>query len=152
MAETRRHKDLDPCPVCNGSGSNLALVPELPELPPLPIGALAVGVVNLLQEAASLPPPRSITVCDTQEITVQFAEDPDSLRAIARWALRFGGVLVSEPHHDENGRWTYCHTEFSYFGVAVTACAFLPASPAPRHRQTEDAGCICGDPGCIKDG
>ena len=39
--------------------------PALPELPPLPIGSLAVGTLNLLQEAANLPQPRDITVATT---------------------------------------------------------------------------------------
>ena len=30
----------------------------LPELPPLPIGVLAVGTADLLQQAADLPQPR----------------------------------------------------------------------------------------------
>ena len=104
--------------------------PALPELPPLPIGSLVVGTLNLLQEAANLPQPRYITVADTQDISLQFDADPASLRAITRWALRFGGVLISEPHHDETGMATYCHTEFSYYGVAVTAYAVIPAGPA----------------------
>jgi hypothetical protein len=105
--------------------------PALPELPPLPIGSLVVGTLNLLQEAANLPQPRYITVADTQDISLQFDADPASLRAITRWALRFGGVLISEPHHDETGMATYCHTEFSYYGVAVAAYAVIPAEHAP---------------------
>ena len=62
---------------------------------------------------------------------------PPSLRAITRWALRFGGVLISEPHQDDNGPQTYCHTEFSYYGVAVTAYAVIPAGPA---RDPEPGG------------
>jgi hypothetical protein len=111
----------------------------LPELPPLPIGSLVVGALNLLDEAADLPQPRHLTVCDAQAIIVQFDEDPASLRAITRWALRFGGVLVTQPHHDENGMVTYCHTEFSYYGVATTAYAFLPAPPGAT---------TCSDPSC----
>jgi hypothetical protein len=94
----------------------------LPELPPLPIGTLVVGALNLLQEAADLPQPRHLTVCDAQPIICQFDEDPASLRAITRWALRFGGVLVTQPYHDEHGMATYCHTKFPYYGVAITAC------------------------------
>ena len=111
----------------------------LPELPPLPIGSLVVGALNLLQEAADLPQPRHLTVCDAQAIICQFDEDPASLRAITRWALRFGGVLVTQPHHDENGMATYCHTKFPYYGVAITAYAFLPAPPGAT---------TCSDPGC----
>ena len=79
------------------------------DLPPPPIGVLVVGTVNLLQEAADLPQPRAINVYDEQHISLHFDADPASLRAITRWALRFGGVLISEPHHDETGMATYCH-------------------------------------------
>ena len=41
--------------------------PALPELPPLPIGALAVGTAELLQQAADLPQPRYITISTTQQ-------------------------------------------------------------------------------------
>ena len=47
--------------------------PALPELPPLPIGALAVGTAELLQQAADLPQPSYLTVSDTQSIDLQFA-------------------------------------------------------------------------------
>lgn len=110
----------------------------LPELPLLPIGSLVVGALNLLNAAVDLPRPVSLTVCDDQAIICQFDEDPASLRAITRWALRFGGVLVSEPHHDEHGMVTFCHAEFSYYGVEITVYAFLPAPP----------GATCTDPGC----
>ena len=106
----------------------------LPELPPLPVGSLVVGALNLLQEAADLPQPRHLTVCDAQAIILQFGEEPASVRAITRWALRFGGVLVSEPHHDHDGVATYCHTEFAYYGVAITVYAFLPPRLGPLQR------------------
>ena len=38
----------------------------LPELPPLPIGVLAVGTADLLQQAADLPQPRYISIYDHQ--------------------------------------------------------------------------------------
>jgi hypothetical protein len=95
--------------------------------------------MNLLQEAADLPQPRHATVCDAQAIILQFNEAPASLRAITRWALHFGGVLVTQPHHHETGMATYCHTEFSYYGVAITVYAFLPASPGAS---------TCSGPSC----
>ena len=39
----------------------------LPELPPLPIGVLAVGTAELLQQAADLPQPRYITISTTPD-------------------------------------------------------------------------------------
>ena len=104
--------------------------PALPELPPLPIGALVAGTLNLLQEAADLPEPRYITVSDTQAITLQFAPARASLRAITRWALRFGSVMTSKPAQGTTGAETWCRTEFGYYGIAVTAYAHIPAAPA----------------------
>lgn len=103
---------------------------SLPELPPLPIGALVAGTLNLLQEAADLPEPRYLTVSDSQHIGVQFDNAKASMRALTRWARRFGGLVVSEPAETEYGPHTYCHAEFTYYGVDVKAYAFIPAAPA----------------------
>jgi hypothetical protein len=102
----------------------------LPELPPLPIGALAVGTVNLLQEAANLPQPRHIDISHTQHVGIQFGPARSSLKAVTRWALRFGGVIISEPHQGQDGPQTYCHAEFSYYGVTVQVYAFIPVTKA----------------------
>jgi hypothetical protein len=102
----------------------------LPDLPPLPIGALVVGAQNLLQEAADLPEPCMVIVYDTQHISVQFEPEQASLRAVTRWALRFGGVVISTPHQGKDGPETWCSTEFDYYGVAVKAYAHIPAAPA----------------------
>ena len=76
----------------------------LPELPPLPIGSLAVGAVNLLQEAARpAPAPGHLRLWRHPAHQPPLRPRPASLRAITRWALRFGGVLISEPRQDENG-------------------------------------------------
>jgi hypothetical protein len=118
---------LNPCPACNGSGSNLAL---LPELPPLPVGALLYGVAELLDKALDLPQPRYVTVSSTQHIGLQFDPDRSSFAAIAKWSLRFGGVLVSTPRSGEDGPQTLCRLEFDYFGVPVEAYAIIPAGTA----------------------
>ena len=78
----------------------------LPELPPLPIGVLVVGTAELLQQAADLPQPHYIAIYDIQSVSIQFAPEQASVRAITRWALRFGSVVTSEPHegNDEIGR------------------------------------------------
>ena len=88
-----------------------------------------VGAVNLLGEAAGLPQPQQITISDTQHISLQFAPEPSSVRAITGWAQHFGGVLASEPHEDEHGPQTWCRAEFGYYGVAVNAYAHIPATP-----------------------
>jgi hypothetical protein len=102
----------------------------LPELPPLPIGALAVGLVNLLQEAADLPAPQFISVSDTQTIRLQFPSNQESLRTVTRWARRFGSVMTSLPGMGEDGTETWCRTEFGYYGVEIYAYAHIPAAPA----------------------
>ena len=102
----------------------------LPELPPLPIGVLAVGAAELLQQAADLPQPRFIFIYDGQAISLQFAKEQASLRAVTRWALRFGSVLTSQPGEGTDGPETWYRTEFDYYGIAVTAYAHIPAAPA----------------------
>ena len=61
---------------------------------------------------------------------MQFAPDQASVRAITRWALRFGSVVTSEPHQGEDGPETWYRTDFDYYGIAVTAYAHIPAAPA----------------------
>ena len=102
----------------------------LPELPPASIAILAVGTADLLQQAADLPQPRSIFIYDHQTISMQFATEQASVRAITRWALRFGSVVTSEPHQGKDGPETWHRTDFDYFGIAVTAYAHVPAEPA----------------------
>jgi len=100
------------------------------KLTPLPMAGLVIAAWNLLEQAAGLTQPQEVIVSDTQHITLQFAPDPPSMRAITRWALRFGGVLTSEPHQTERGPQTWCRAEFDYYGVAVKAFAHIPAAPA----------------------
>ena len=102
----------------------------LPELPPLPIGVLAVGTADLLQQAADLPQPHYITISSTQSVDFQFASEQASVRAITRWALRFGSVVTNEPHQGKDGPETWHRTDFDYFGIAITAYAHVPAEPA----------------------
>jgi hypothetical protein len=98
------------------------------ELPPLPMGALAVGLAELLQAAADLPQPRCINLSSGQFISLQFAPDRSSFDALTGWALRFGGVLASGPGEDGQ---IFCRTKFGYFGVTVDAYAFIPGESAP---------------------
>ena len=102
----------------------------LPELPPASITILAVGTADLLQQAADLPQPGSIFIYDHQCISLQFAKEQASVRAITRWALRFGSVVTSDPHQGKDGPETWHRTEFDYFGIAVTVYAHVPAEPA----------------------
>jgi hypothetical protein len=102
----------------------------LPELPPMPIGALAVGAAELLQQAADLPAPTSVTMYDHDAITLHFARHKDSIRAITGWARRFGSITTSHPGQVESDTGTFHTTDFDYYGIAVHAFAFIPAAPA----------------------
>ena len=102
----------------------------LPELPPMPIGALAVGTAELLQQAADLPAPTCVTIHAHQSITVQFARHPDSIRAITGWARRFGSITTSHPGQIESDTGTWHTTDFDYYGIAVHVFAFIPAASA----------------------
>ena len=103
---------------------------DLPELPPMPIGALAVGTAELLQQAADLPAPTSVTMYDHDAITVHFARHKASIRAISQWARRFGSVTASHPGKVESATGTFHETDFDYYGIAVSAFAFIPDEPA----------------------
>jgi hypothetical protein len=110
-----------------------------PELPPLPIDGLAAGTLNLLQQAAGLPYPVYIGIDDTQCITLQFDAATPSLKALVRWALRFGGMVVSEPHQTETGPQTWCRTEFRYYGVTVRAFAHIPGQQGQHLADQENS-------------
>jgi hypothetical protein len=101
-----------------------------PELPPLPIGVLAVGTAELLQQAADLPQPCCIFIYDNQAISMQFASEQASAQAVTRWAHRFGSLVTSQPHEGKDGPETWYRTDFDYYGIAVNAYAHIPAAPA----------------------
>ncbi len=104
--------------------------PALPDLPTLPIGVLAVGVVDLLQQAADLPRPIYIAIFRTQSISIQFAKEQASAQAVTRWAARFGSIMTSQPGQGQDGTETWYRTDFDYHGIAVIAYAHIPAAPA----------------------
>jgi hypothetical protein len=97
------------------------------KLTPLLIATLVIAAWSLLDQAADLPHPQMVTVSDLQSVSLQFPPEPSSFKAITRWALRFGGVLASEPHQTEKGPQIWVRLEFDYYGVAVDAYAHIPA-------------------------
>ena len=101
-----------------------------PELPPLPIGHLAAGTAQLLQQAADLPQPHYISISMTQSVGLQFAPEQASVQAIIRWAHRFGASATSQPGECHKGPGTWHRAEFDYCGIAVTVYAHVPAEPA----------------------
>ena len=108
------------------------------ELPPMPIGHLAAGAAELLQQAADLPQPRYISISITQSVGLQFAPEQASVRAVTRWALRFGSVMTSQPGQGtDGGPQTWHRTDFDYYGIAVRAYAHLPAGPVEQLADQE---------------
>ena len=108
-----------------------ALTATLAELPPLPMAALTIGVYNLLQDGANLPQPCYVSVSQTsQQIDLQFPGKQPSRRAIGQWAHRFGSAVTTDPHQDERGQFTRIAATFGYYGLTVTAYAYIPAGPA----------------------
>jgi hypothetical protein len=101
-----------------------------PELPPLPIGVLAVAAADLLQQTADLPQPVYITISDTQSVDLLFASVKASVQALNRWAHRFGAIVTSQLGQGNGGTETWYRTDFGYYGIAVTAYAHIPAAPA----------------------
>jgi len=111
---------------------------ELPELPPLSISILVLGAADLLQQAADLPQPNYLFIYQSgQAVSFQFAPEQASVRAITRWALRFGSVITSQPGEGRNGPETWHRADFDYAGIAVTAYAHIPAAPAAGQQNGE---------------
>ena len=105
---------------------------SLPALPPMSMACMAVGIVDLLDEAADLPQPLYISIHqESQSVGFQFAPVTASIRALTHWALRFGAVLVSHPDSGEGNRVTWYQASFSYYDIAVTAYARIPAKTGP---------------------
>jgi hypothetical protein len=99
-------------------------------LTPLPMAALLTAAWNLLDQACDLPQPTTIFIYDMQSISLQFAPQISSLRAVLRWASRFGGTRSGSRRNTEKGPQIWCKTSFDYHGVAVEAYAHIPAGPA----------------------
>ena len=91
---------------------------------------LAAFAVGLLVE--DLPEPRYFSVSQSgQEISFQFGDTPDSFRALAQWAERFGGTVTGCPHtHSDGQESVHCTVTFTTDGVKVEAYAFITATTA----------------------
>src|SRR5215470_18899278 len=91
---------------------------------------LAAFAVALLVE--DLPQPRYFSVSQSgQEVSLQFGDAPDSFRALALWAERFGGTVTGCPHtHSDGQQSVHCTVKFTDHGVKVEAYAFITATPA----------------------
>ena len=93
---------------------------------------LAEYAADLLAEYHDLPAPVYFSVSHAgQEVSLQFGDTPDSFRALAQWAERFGGTVTGCPYNRDDGRQSV-HTEvkFTDKGVKVEAYAFITAPKA----------------------
>ena len=105
-------------------------VPAVPDLPPINIGALAVGLTDLLKKADGLVLPRYASISESgQEFALQFAPVADSTPVLIAWAHRFGGVISSHVCEPVPDRW-HLHITFTFefYGVTVEAYAFIPVT------------------------
>jgi hypothetical protein len=65
-----------------------------------------------------------------QEVCLQFPNTPDSFRALAEWAERFGGTVTGCPHTRDGQHTVHCQVKFTDHGVNVEAYAFITATKA----------------------
>ena len=93
---------------------------------------LAAFAVGLLVE--DLPQPTYLSVSHgVQEVSLQFADTPDSFRALAQWAERFGGTVTGCPHtHNDRPPSVHCQVKFTADGVNVEAYAFITTAKADQ--------------------
>ena len=90
---------------------------------------LAAFAVGLLVE--DLPQPTYLSVSHgVQEVSLQFADTPDSFRALAQWAERFGGTITGCPYTRDGQQSVHCQVKFTADGVTVEAYAFITAPKA----------------------
>lgn len=102
-------------------------VPAVPDIPPISVGALAVGLTDLFGRAEGLVLPRTVVINETaQEFLLAFAFDPDSAKVITSWAIRFGGVVDSHVCDAPGSPHRHICLTFDYFGVQVDAYTFIP--------------------------
>jgi hypothetical protein len=98
------------------------------------IDALAEYAAGLLAANSDLPAPVYYSVSEgAQEVSLLFGNTPDSFRALAQWAERFGGTVTGRPHDRDDGRQSvHCQVKFTDHGVNVEAYAFItPPKAAP---------------------
>ncbi|WP_300614235.1 hypothetical protein [Trebonia sp.] len=100
----------------------------LPDIPPITIRELTVGLVDLLGKADGLVPPACASIYQgSQSFGLGFARSAASLKALTGWAQRFGAVVACDDYTDEDGQqFQHASVTFGYFGVEVRAYAFVP--------------------------
>jgi len=102
-------------------------IPAVPDLPPISIGALSVGLTDLFNRANGLVLPRHAIITEpAQEFALQFAPVADSAKVIRSWAKRFGGVAESHVCTSPGTAQRHVRVTFDFYGVTVQAYAFIP--------------------------
>jgi hypothetical protein len=97
----------------------------------LSIDALAEYAANLLAANSDLPAPRYYSVSQHgQELSLMFDDTPDSFRALAEWAERFGGTLTGQRQTYDGWQSVHCEVRFTDHGVNVEAYAFIKIAKA----------------------
>jgi hypothetical protein len=96
---------------------------------PLHTRSLSQDLAGLLWTNSDLPQPSSVTVYgDHDHITLHFVSDPSSYAAVAKWAARYGGTVENRPCTHEGHPSVICRTEWTTYGVEVTAFALIRTS------------------------
>jgi hypothetical protein len=97
------------------------------------MNGLAVTLAVLLEEAAGLPEPSSVTIygilegCVHDELSLHFPRVPESQEALVLWAVRFGGVITAKTVERETGPQLWVDVTFKYRdAVQVDAFAHIP--------------------------
>jgi hypothetical protein len=99
----------------------------VPDIPPISIGALTVGLADLFGQASGLVLPRHAMITEaSQEFALTFAPVPDSAKVITSWAMRFGGVVEAHTCDAPGSPHRHIILTFDYFGITVEAYCFIP--------------------------
>jgi hypothetical protein len=89
------------------------------------------ATADLLEHAedSNLPVPGHVHLYPGgQGAQLGFRDHPDTFRALAQWAERFGGTVTGEPYTNDDGRESvHCQVRFTHLGVNVEAYAFITA-------------------------
>jgi hypothetical protein len=95
---------------------------------------IARHVADLLTEHSDLAAPALFVIhVRSPELELQFPDSPDSFRALASWADRFGGTLRGEPRTDDPGRESvYCTVRFSFQGIEAKLYAYITTKRPAR--------------------
>ena len=105
-----------------------------PEPQSLSIGGLAAEAAAVLWDAERLGLPRPCyfsVSAGSQDVGLQFDDDPASFAALAKWADLLGGTITTTPIRRDDGRpATLCRVNCTYHGVPVEAYAIVTAATA----------------------